>query len=511
MFIVGLILPVLFGLAISLVISPEMRIAERFALAYGLGFGLLTLAMFLLNLLGIKFSLANTSIFISGITVGSMLYWKRKKRSSHWLTGLSHFPKRVGEAIGSLSVFEGIVLGLLIFFGISNLIITVYWPVCWWDALAVYDLRARVLAETQSFPEAALKVIDPAYIFYYPPMTSLVHAWLYLWGWANPKFFYSLLFISLAIIFYYSARDHCPGYHCLLFTLILVSTPSLYSHAVSAYTNLPFAFYFSVGTLYLYRWMSTSKRGFLTLAGLFLGLSSWVRQESTVFFLGYWVVLLYFSISRRRFFAPLWFGFLYFILYPLWDFYYPYMARPQSFTTASPSSSMVSQASAMLFPLSNPLSVSSGLDSAFGSILPKLSKIIRLYIWAISSPLRDSSGLFSQLFDFTRWKEVLQYLQKNVLMPYRVIAYLFVATIGLYANRIGKYRFLLALILTSMVLFMVGAYGFSLRISYWEAIGGSAERLFMMFLPIIWYFIALMTAESAREEVSARRLAESKK
>jgi len=45
---------------------------------------------------------------------------------------------------------------------------------------------------------------------------------------------------------------------------------------------------------------------------------------------------------------------------------------------------------------------------------------------------------------------------------------------------------------------MVGAYGFSLRISYWEAIGGSVERLFMMFLPIIWYFIALMTAESAR-------------
>jgi len=511
MLIVGLILPVLFGLAISLLICPEMRVAERFALAYGLGFGLLTLAMFLLNLLGIKFSLTNTTICISGITVGSMLYWKRKRRSSHSLTELPHFLKRMGKTFGSLSIFERIVLGLLIFFGMSNLIITVYWPVIWWDGLAVYDLRARVLAETQSFPEAALKVIDPAYIFYYPPMTSLVHAWLYLWGWANPKFFYSLLFISLAIIFYYSARHHCPGYHCLLFTLILISTPSLYSHALSAYTNLPFAFYFSVGTLYLYRWMSTSKRGFLTLAGLFLGLSSWVRQESTVFFLGYLVVVLYFSISRRRFFAPLWFAFLYFAIQPLWGFYYPYMAHPQSCTTISPSSGIVSQSSAMLFQISAPLSLSSGPGSAFGSILSKLSKIISLYIRVIISPLRSSSGLFGQLFDFVRWKEVLQYLQKNVLMPYRVIAYLFVATIGLYANRIGKYRFLLALILSSIILFAVGTYGFSLRISYWEAIGGSAERLFMMFLPIIWYFIALMTAESAGEEVSARRLAESKK
>ncbi|GAI12859.1 unnamed protein product [marine sediment metagenome] len=66
MFIVGLILPVLFGLAISLLIAPEMRVTERFALAYGLGFGLLTLAMFLLNLLGIKFSLTNTREVIGG-------------------------------------------------------------------------------------------------------------------------------------------------------------------------------------------------------------------------------------------------------------------------------------------------------------------------------------------------------------------------------------------------------------------------------------------------------------
>jgi len=277
-----------------------------------------------------------------------------------------------------------------------------------------------------------------------------------------------------------------------------VSTPSLYSHATSAYTNFPFAFYFSVGTLYLYRWMSTSKKGFLTLAGLFLGLSSWVRQESTIFFLAYWVVLLYFSISRRRFFAPLWFGFLYFTIQPLWEIYYPHISHPQSSAMILPSSRIISESSAMLFQSSNPLSLSSGLGSFFGTILSKLSKIISLYIRVIVSPLRDSSGLFGQLFDFVRWKQVLQYLQKNVLMPYRVIAYLFVATIGLYANRIGKHRFLLALILSSIILFVIGSYGFSLRIAYWKAIGGSAERLFMMFLPIIWYFIALMTAESAR-------------
>jgi len=48
-----------------------------------------------------------------------------------------------------------------------------------------------------------------------------------------------------------------------------------------------------------------------------------------------------------------------------------------------------------------------------------------------------------------------------------------------------------------MILFVIGSYGFTLRTFYWKTIGGSTERLFMMFLPIIWYFIALMTAESA--------------
>ncbi len=74
MLIFGLLFPIVFGLVISLVISPEIAILERIALAYGLGYGLLTLGMFFLNVLGIEFSLINTIVLLSGILILSLLY-----------------------------------------------------------------------------------------------------------------------------------------------------------------------------------------------------------------------------------------------------------------------------------------------------------------------------------------------------------------------------------------------------------------------------------------------------
>ena len=74
MLILGLLFPVLFGFVISLMITPHISILERLALAYGLGFGLVTLGMFFLNVVGIKFSLVNTVILISGLMALSLMY-----------------------------------------------------------------------------------------------------------------------------------------------------------------------------------------------------------------------------------------------------------------------------------------------------------------------------------------------------------------------------------------------------------------------------------------------------
>ena len=458
MFLVGLIVPTALGFVITLLISPQIKFWERLALSYGLGFAFLTLAMFFLNVVGIKFSLLNTLVLVSGIFFVLLGYLMKKNWTARFLLRKIHLFQRIKKVVSSLSIFEKIIVSLLCFFIFSNIVIGVYWPVYWSDALTVYDFRAKLLAQTLFFPRAAaLNIEYPEAVFSYPPMTSLVHTWLYLWGWANPKIFYSLLLVCLATIFYYSLRDHSPRYHCLIFTLILITVPHLYTHATCAYTNFPFAFYFSVATLYLYRWMTEEKGGFLVLAGIFMGLSSWVRYESEIFFLGYLAILTVFSLSRKRYFAPFLFALLYFSIEPLWKIYFQHVL---------------------------------GLGISH----------------ATTSRISDTLSASGKLLDFRQWKKVMVFLWKWVGYFHVTLA-LFILTSLLYIDRVRKHRFLVLVIASNLILFVVATYIYSLTRTHWNnaGTGGAVRRLFIMFLPIIWYFIAVMTAESGYLKDEASR------
>lgn len=450
----GLLLPVLLGLMISWLIVPDVPIFERLGLGYALGFGFLTLAMFVLNVFGAKFSLVNTVMLVSGI-IGVSVVFLGRKNGWGWFLGKRQNPfSKMKGILRSLSVFEKILVGLVICFVLSNLIIAVYWPVWWSDSLTCFDLRAKLFHEVKSFPGAmailrdrVLKENYSFYVFEKPPMTSLVHAWLYLCGWSNPKVFYSLLLLSLGLIFYHCLRDYVHRYHALLFTLILVSTPYVYIHATNSYTNFTFAFYFSVAAFYLHRWTSTRKRGFLFLAGVLLGLSSWVRKESTIFFLGYLVILLVFSIYRRRLFAPLVFALLYVSIASLWDVYGRFVFHFQR--------------------VGGP-----GAISRIPAIL----------------------AMSSSLFDFLRWRDVLIYFWKDVLAWVRIVFCMLIFTVLLYIDRIRRHLFLFFIVVVDIVLFLAGTYLTTMREGFGGSVG-SARRLFLMFLPLIWYFVALITAE----------------
>ena len=458
MLFLGLLFPIAFGFVISLVISPGISIVERIALAYGLGYGLLTLAMFLLNVSGFQFSLINTALLLSGILILSFFYLKLKRWSNlSSLRKTSPLSRKSGTRT-PLSTFEITMIVLLGFFALSNVIIAVYWPVHSWDSLTTYDLRARIFAETKFIPEATDRIRDnfsffPDYtqgVFAYPPMTSLVHTWLYLSGWENPRVFYPLLLISLATIFYFSLKDYTPRYHSLLFTLILVTVPFFYEQVPLALLNFPFAFYFSVGTFYLYRWMLDQKRGFLVLSGLLLGLASWVRRESLIFFLGYLVVLAIYSVPRRRFLAPLLFSLPYFSIEFLWGTY--------------------------------TLNV---LHMGSATAIPTLLAALRRW---------------PEVFDLGRWKEIATFLWVK-LGTFRMVFFLLVPIILLYHDKIRGHRFLFLLVLSNLLIFGGGTY-FFVTIYGWRSFATAPTRLFVMFLPIICYFVALITTEPSLADVS---------
>ncbi len=461
--ILGLILPILLGLAICRLIIQNVAIPVRLALAYSLGFGFLTLAMFFLNVIGLKFSLLNTTVLVSAI-IGILLVFRGKRNWLEFHSALKVNPfAGIKQSLISLSAFEKMLVGLLVFFLFSHLVITVYWPVFRSDSLTLYDLRARLLFAEQSFPGAVARFDNQLVnmnwtrpVFAHAPMTSLVHTWLYLSGWASPKFFYALLFISMAILFYHFLRIHVPRYHALLFTLILVTIPFTYVYAASSYPHFAVAFYFGIGTFYLYRWIREQKWSFLLLSGTFLAFSSWVRQVSGAFFLGYLVIVLYVAITRRRFLAPFLFAACYFAIASLWNIY-----------------------------CKNVLDLT-------GGIAPPISEGLS-YLLTI--------GRFLNL---TKWKNVLDWLWNVALVGFQVVHYLLLLTIVLYINRVWKHRFLLLIILSNLVLFLVAIYIASVGGVGWSH-PSSIQRLYIMFLPVIWYFIALITAEPSYLKDGASR------
>jgi len=460
MLILGLLLPMLLGLAICWLIIPDASIPVRFALAYSLGFGFLTLAMFFLNVFGVDFSLVNTVILVCGL-IAILLAIRRKRNRWGLLSAIKVNPfAGIKQFMTSLSGFEKILLGLLIFFLLSHLVIAVYWPVLRSDSLTLYDLRAKYLFTEQSFPGAVakfqgqlLRLQWTRHVFAHAPMTSLVHTWLYLCGWASPKVFYPLLFISLATLFYHFLSDYVPRYHALLFTLIWVTTPFTYIYATNSYPHFTVAFYFSVGTFYLYRWIRAQKGSFLLLAGIFLGLSSWVRQVSSIFFLGYLIIVLYVGVTRRRFFAPFFFCALYISISSLWNIY---------------------------------------CENVFH------------FTGGISPPISQSFSFLPEIgrfFSFLRWKGILTFFWKDVLLKSGAVYCLLILTILLYLDRIWKHRFLFLIVLSNLILFLIGLY----IAMPTQHIVSSVLRLSIMFFPIIWYFIALITAEPSYLKDGASR------
>ena len=454
MLVLGLLLPILLGLTICRAIIPDsMTIPARLALAYSLGFGFLTLAMFFLNVIGLRFSLLNTTILVSAI-IGILLVFRGKRSWLKFHSVLKINPLvRIKQSIISLSAFEKVLVGLLVFFLFSHFVITVYWPVVRSDSLTLYDLRAKLLFTEQSFPEAAARFDNQLVnmdwtgaVFSHAPMTSLAHTWLYLCGWASPKIFYALLFLSLAILFYYFLSGYVPRYHALLFTLVMVTVPFSYVYGAASYPHFVFTFYFSLGTFFLYRWIRLQKIGLLLLAGIFLGLSAWVRQVTGIFFIGYLVIALYFGFSRRRFFAPFLFAACYFAIASLWNIY-----------------------------SKNVLHFTGGIVPPISQGFSYLLTIRRfLLIW--------------------KWKNVVDWLWNVALAGFQVVHYLLLLTIILYINRVWKHRFLFLIILSNLLLFLIGVYIASLGREEWSH-GSSVQRLYIMFLPIIWFFIALITAE----------------
>jgi hypothetical protein len=332
-----------------------------------------------------------------------------------------------------LLIFWGFTLIVFAFTLLTNL----FWPISDWDALALYDFRANVFLIDTNLIHAAL---SNSYFVQYPLLTSLAHLFVYQTGVLNPKFIYSLFYLSFVTTFYYSLRRRVNENKAILFTFILSLVPEILTQATMAYTNLPYMVYLCSGIFYLYDWIKNRNHFTLILSAVLVGLSSWVRFAEP-FWLVPLLIVFIMAVKNKK-----WKEFMYYLIIIL-TFYLPWRV----FT-----------------------------DYVYGATIPVSNTVGLNYLAILKS------------INFEKILLVINYLYINVFSTWGLIFLLFIMIlIRTAVNRKKSNNTFLYITLLFFAFLFAGTLFFSINYPNWQDIPESVRRVSMFLLPLTLYWIAL--------------------
>lgn len=440
--LLSFILIISFGYLFLSLIIKDLPLLERFGLSYLLGVGLITQLMFITSWMGIKITLISVLTMLSILIVFLLLINKLMKRE----IGIK-FPY-IRKLFSSLKWYEKIIVLIIVSVIFLSLVITLYYPVNVWDALALYDFVAKVIAKAGFFVQIASQYY---YFAQYPLLVSLTHVIVYLSGGSNPQFTYSLYFLSFAIIFYSLVRRISTRFVALLATLLIVINPTLFDHSTIAYTNLPYTIFYVTGIIYLYMAVIHDKYDYLLISAILIGLSTWARALEPLWIVEVMAVIIYSAYKKS--------------LYPLLIFILPFLALRQPWNVVE----------------------------------------LKLYgdFYSTTAQFASIGTIFTAGIDFRRVLDVTVYIYKNMILPWGpIFVFFLIAVFFDIKNRVNKRNLIMfILVFANFAAMSVGTYFFSIKYQDWRDVAGSAIRLSMFFIPLMIYSICLISENA----VSRRR------
>lgn len=419
-------------MVINLIYS-NLDLVEKLGLSFLVGMGLYSLSIFILSTFGMLITVENTLLLIIGLIAPLQLLILKKR--IRLITGREN----IIRTLRKFNTIEKALFVALFIIILSSFLLSMYWPVTIWDALALYDFRAKVIVEVGQFFQIANNF---QYFAHYPLFTSLSHSIVYVFGGKNPQFIYSLMFLSFIIIFYKAVRRYANIKVSLVFTLLLATTPVLFHHSTFAYTNLPYTIYLVVGMIYLHNFITTKNIRDIVLSAIFIGLSTWVRAVEP-FWITPLVILIPFALYRKRFFALITYLLIFFpIQYPWKQF----------------------------------------MINNFGQGRSTTSQVSTV-----------AGNIFSN-FDIKQFFGVTEYVYTNVIKSWGILLLVLVILIVILENikkRFSRSNAFLVIILVNFAIFIAASYSFSVSYQGWDKIPDSARRLSMFFIPLMIYYISI--------------------
>lgn len=291
------------GLSVVYLISPKISLIERVGLSFPLGAGVMSIYAFFLSVLSVKLNV--TSLTIGLLLISAVAFFFLVKRSAG-IKSLFDFSNIFADFKVQLkNVQVAWVVGLIaiIYVLYAFTVKSMFWPTIHYDAISGYDLLAKAIAHEGTLHNT---VMDPANGLMsvralYPPLFSMSFAYAYIFGFAAPKIITTLLFISMAIIYYGYSLKFTNPVATVFFLFFLLITPEMLAQSAMLMTNMPQAVYTLAGVGAFFIWYKTREQGYFILSSIMIALGLWSRSEGLMFFaiIGLMLVIMMFKDRKN--------------------------------------------------------------------------------------------------------------------------------------------------------------------------------------------------------------------
>jgi hypothetical protein len=314
MLIIGTIFLFVIGFLVLNLLSIRFSWSEKIGLAFPIGIGIQTMMMAVINLSGIKLTMASVLITVSLlILVLSFLFYLRKDEIIAHYKGSFHINP---AGYNLVWFFFG---ALIVYLEYMNFSKCIYFPTFDRDSLAGFDTIGYVIAQEHTLKGLSLfqadympHIHDAGSYIVYAPMVQLSYAYVYLMGAETSKLVPALMYLSFLIAFYGSMKRVISKTGAAIATFFMMITPDMLAFSSMSATNVIHAVSASLGIIYVALWFNNRDRKDLYLGSLLLGLNIWTRTDGVVFILAALLVVSIDAIKRKEWknLAPLVFSFI---------------------------------------------------------------------------------------------------------------------------------------------------------------------------------------------------------
>lgn len=285
-------LPTWVGLVtLNLIKGGEKRFGgpEKYALALGIGTGLISLFMLNIGILKIPITFGSVAtLFFISIPL-SLICFKKRGAKGFFSWGFIR-----GKISNQRPLWQNIILIVIAVLIVWKIIYICFFslsvPPFFDDPVSRWNYKAKIFFTNQSL---VLNPSNPDFLggtaLRYPLGNSLFKTWTALaegeWTEHYINLYGVAIYLAMLIVSYYRFRASLNIFFSLIFTYLLGSIPLLVFHSGTGHTDGILGFYFSCSLIYLFDGLREDYPGYLVIASILTVIALFTKAEALSYFI----------------------------------------------------------------------------------------------------------------------------------------------------------------------------------------------------------------------------------